>query len=57
MLRRAVLADLMSPPTAASFAGMALPEIVQILGQPTDPHEQSPDLAREFLEYEAIGVA
>lgn len=57
MLRRAVLADLMSPPTAASFAGMALPEIVQILGQPTDPGEQLPDLAREFLEYEAIGVA
>jgi Zn-dependent peptidase ImmA (M78 family)/transcriptional regulator with XRE-family HTH domain len=56
MLREAVLRDLMSPPTAASFAGLALPEIVQVLGQTTDPGEESVELSREFREYEATGV-
>ena len=57
MLRAAVIADFMSPPTAASFAGVAVPDIVQILGQPHDDaeHEQ-PQVEMEFGEFEATGV-
>ena len=33
MLRHAVRAEAMSPPTAASFAGLAIPDILQVLGQ------------------------
>ena len=57
MLRAAVIADVMSPPTAASFAGVAVPEIVQILGQPHDDAEQEqPQVDMEFGEFEATGV-
>ena len=57
MLRRAVVTGVMSSPTAAAFAGLALPDIVQILGQPSggDQHE-SPQLETEFREFEATGV-
>lgn len=56
MLRAAVIADVMSPPTAASFAGVAVPDIVQILGQPHDDAEQEPQVDMEFGEFEATGV-
>lgn len=57
MLRQAVLTGLMSPPTAASFAGLAIPDIVQILGQPeTGAEPLSDEVATEFLEFEETGV-
>jgi len=57
MLRRAVISEVMSPPSAASFAGLAIPDLVQILGQPsTDPDEEPPNLQNEFSEYEETGV-
>ncbi|WP_419554502.1 helix-turn-helix domain-containing protein [Candidatus Poriferisodalis sp.] len=57
MLRQAVVTEVMSPPTAASFAGLAVPDIVQILGQPLGGAEQeSPYLQTEFNEFEASGV-
>ena len=57
MLRQAVVTEVMSPPTAAAFAGLALPEIVQILGQPLGEVEhESPRLAMEFDEFEFTGV-
>ena len=33
LLRQAVRTETISPPTAASFAGVAIPDIVQVLGQ------------------------
>lgn len=57
MLREAVLTGVMSPPTAASFAGLAIPDIVQILGQPeTGAEPLSDEVATEFLEFEETGV-
>ncbi|WP_420443044.1 helix-turn-helix domain-containing protein [Candidatus Poriferisodalis sp.] len=57
MLRQAVVTEVMSPPTAASFAGLALPDIVQILGRPLGGEEQeSPHLEAEFNEFEVTGV-
>ena len=57
MLRTAVIAELMSPPTAASFAGVAVPDIVQILGRPHGNAEQEqPQVDMEFVEFEATGV-
>lgn len=57
MLRQAVVTEVMSPPTAASFAGVAIPDIVQILGQPLGGEEQeSPHLEAEFNEFEVTGV-
>ncbi|WP_419914036.1 helix-turn-helix domain-containing protein [Candidatus Poriferisodalis sp.] len=57
MLRRAVVADLMSAPTAASFAGLAVPDVVQILGQPLGGAEQEAShLEAEFDEFEVTGV-
>ncbi len=57
MLREAVVRDIMSPPSAASFAGLALPDIVEILGQPlAGVAEEPPELAAEFNEFEASGV-
>ncbi len=57
MLRQAVVTEVMSPPTAAAFAGLALPEFVQILGQPLgDVEQESPRLATEFDEFEVTGV-
>lgn len=57
MLRQAVVTEVMSPPTAASLAGLAIPDLVQILGQPLGGEEQeSPHLATEFNEFEVTGV-
>ena len=57
MLRHAVVNEVMSPPTAASFAGLAVPDLVQILGQPlTGPEQEPPGLEAEFNEYEETGV-
>ena len=57
MLRQAVVTGVMSPPTAAAFAGLALPDIVQILGQPSgDAQHESPQLETEFREFEVTGV-
>ena len=57
MLRQAVVTEVMSPPTAASFAGLAIPDIVQILGHPLGGKEQeSPHLEAEFNEFEVTGV-
>lgn len=57
MLREAVVHEVMSPPTAASFAGLAVPDLVQILGQPlAGVEEESPELTTEFAEFEDTGV-
>lgn len=57
MLREAVVRDIMSPPSAASFAGLALPDLVEILGQPlAGVAEEPPELVAEFNEFEASGV-
>jgi len=57
MLREAVVQELMSPPTAASFAGLSVPGLVQILGQPLSGVEGEPqELTTEFAEFEETGV-
>ena len=57
MLRQAVINEVMSPPSAASFAGLALPDLVQILGQPLgNAEDEPPFLATEFAEFEETGV-
>ena len=57
MLRDAVTNGSMSPPTAASFAGLALPEIANILGQlPGDNEEEWSLTETEFEEFEESGV-
>ena len=57
MLRRAVVTEVMSPPTAAAFVGLALPDIVQILGQSSgDDQHESQQLETEFREFEVTGV-
>lgn len=55
-LRAAVNEGHMSPPSAASFAGMALPDLVFVLGDPSIPSVEPPDLTDEFREYEITGV-
>ena len=55
MLRQAVVSQLMSVPTAAAFAGLAIPDITQILGQPTE--DEGPEQNwTEFGEFEETGV-
>jgi len=57
LLRLAVARGLLSPPTAASFAGLALPEMTQMLGQtPTGLEDEPPGLKVEFGELEQTGV-
>ena len=57
MLREAVAAEAMSPPTAAAFAGFAIPDLERILIQPTAGVEyESPQLEAEFSEFEETGV-
>jgi Zn-dependent peptidase ImmA (M78 family)/DNA-binding XRE family transcriptional regulator len=57
MLREAVVQELISPPTAASFAGLSVPGLVQILGQPLTGAEGEPqELTTEFAEFEETGV-
>jgi Zn-dependent peptidase ImmA (M78 family)/DNA-binding XRE family transcriptional regulator len=57
MLRDAVVRDVISPPTGASFAGLSVPDLVQILGQPlAGVEEEPPELVTEFEEFEETGV-
>ncbi len=57
MLRHAVNTETMSPPTAASFAGIGIPDIVSVLGQPTaSGADEPPHLQTEFDEFEETGV-
>ena len=57
MLRHAVNTEAMSPPTAASFAGLGIPDIVSVLGQPTGSGtDEPPHLQTEFNEFEETGV-
>ena len=57
MLRDAIAHGLMSPPTAASFAGLALPEIVNVMGQiPGHDEEASRRIVAEFDEFKETGV-
>ncbi len=56
MLRQAVAAEAMSPATAAAFAGLAVPEIAQLLSGPVrDPEQISPP-ATGLHEFEITGV-
>ncbi len=57
MLREAVIQGIMSPPSAASFAGLSIPDLVQILGQPSAGAGEEPEaLSPEFAEFEKTGV-
>jgi Zn-dependent peptidase ImmA (M78 family)/transcriptional regulator with XRE-family HTH domain len=56
MLRDAVVHGLLSPPSAASFAGLSLPDLVNILGQPTADGSEPDTLGTEFHEFEVTGV-
>ena len=56
MLRDAVVKELMSPPTAASFAGIALPEIAKIVGELPTEEEHWELVETEFDEFEDTGV-
>ena len=56
MLRDAVVKELMSPPTAASFAGIALPEIAKIVGELPTEEEGWALVEAEFDEFEDTGV-
>lgn len=57
MLREAVVRELMSVPTAASFAGLSIPDVVQILGQTMARTGGEPEESRtEFAEFEKTGV-
>ncbi len=56
MLRDAVVKELMSPPTAASFAGIALPEIAKIVGELPIEEEGWELVETEFDEFEETGV-
>lgn len=55
-LRNAVNEGHLSPPTAASFAGIAIPDLVFVLGDPSIPVTEPHDLSTEFQEYEITGV-
>lgn len=55
-LREAVSQGLISPPTAASFSGMALPDMVHVLGDPLIDTKDAGDTSAEFEEYEVTGV-
>lgn len=57
MLRQAVAAEAMSPTTAAAFAGLAVPDIAQLISQPLgDPEPAPPQREAEFREFEVTGV-
>ena len=56
MLRDAVVRELMSPPSAASFAGIALPEIAKIVGELPTEEEHWELVETEFDEFEDTGV-
>lgn len=57
LLRQAVVSETMSPPSAAAFAGLPIPSLVQVLGQPLgDGGPEVPHLEAEFNEFEVTGV-
>lgn len=57
MLRDAVVHGGVSPPSAASFAGLAVSDLTQILGQGLgDPEDEPAGLSDEFAEFEDTGV-
>lgn len=55
-LRNAVVHGHMSPPSAASFAGIALPDLAYVLGDPIPDALEPVDLTTEFREFEITGV-
>ncbi len=56
-LRNAVVHGHMSPPSAATFAGMSLPDLVTILGNTSEATDEPlADLSKEFQEFEITGV-
>lgn len=57
MLRDSVVRGLMSPPTAAAFVGLALPEVVGIIDDlPSEEAEVWQLIEAEFDEFEETGV-
>ncbi|MXX43813.1 MAG: ImmA/IrrE family metallo-endopeptidase [Acidimicrobiales bacterium] len=57
MLRQAVAVEAMSPATAASFAGLPVPDIALLISQPIgNPGRASPQREAEFREFEVTGV-
>lgn len=58
MLRTAVVEELASPPSAASFAGLSVADLAHILGQPLVGTEDgsSQEISDEFDEFERTGV-
>lgn len=57
MLRAAVLNDVISPMTAASFSGLSLPDIVDLIGQvPRHDDEAWKLILHEFAEFRESGV-
>ena len=57
MLRRAVVTDAISPTSAAALAGLAIPDIAQLISQPIgDPGQASPQREAEFREFEVTGA-
>ena len=56
MLSEATDKDVISRPTAASLAGLALPELLRILGEPSCGEDETSDLDAEFSEFEDSGV-
>ena len=57
MLRSAVLDDVISPMTAASFSGLSLPDIVDLMGQVPRQDDEAWQLnLDEFAEFRASGV-
>ena len=57
LLRKAIETVAMTPPTAAAYAGLTIPDVVQMLGRPAgDTHDVAPSLQAEFDEFEANGA-
>lgn len=57
MLRQAVLTEVMSPPSAAAFAGLSLPDLTQLISRPIgDPGQASPQREAEFRDFEVTGT-
>lgn len=57
LLRSAVLNDVISPMTAASFSGLSLPDIVDLMGQvPRQDDEEWQLILDEFAEFRESGV-
>lgn len=56
MLCKAVVAQDVSVPTAASLAGLSVLDVTQMLGQGAGHEHESPELSAEFSEFEETGV-